>query len=72
MKDRARMKWRMIKAVLKSDNCILIHQVEEGFDYKFAGCNLVYALLFQRLTQYIPKWYKRFVKCANSAADETD
>ena len=72
MKDRARMKWRMIKAVLKSDNCILIHQGEGGFDYKFAGCNLMYALLFQRLTQYIPKWHKRLVKFANSSADEID
>lgn len=69
---KAKAKWQILKAVLKSDNCILIHQGKNGFEYKSAGDNLMYALLHQRLTQYVPNWHRQWVKKNNALADETD
>ena len=60
MKDSTRMKWRMLKQVLRSDNCILISFEDDSFDYRFAGDTLLFAQLFHRLKTFIPKWYQQW------------
>ena len=61
MSENIKLKWRIIKQVIKSDNCILISLKNNEFDYKFAGRSLMFAQLFQRLTKFVPHWFAQWL-----------
>ena len=62
MKNRIRMKLSLLWKVLKNRNCILVYLDKDEFEYKFSGDNLMFSQLYLRLTQYVPQWYKGWLK----------
>ena len=71
MSELFRLKWRMIKQVIKCDDCILISKKDERIGYKFAGRSLMFAQLFHRLNTFVPNWHKQWLRL-NTVKDETD
>ena len=61
MSHQFRLKWRMIRQILRSDDCILISTKDNEFDFKFAGKSLLFAQLYQRLMSFIPNWYRQWL-----------
>lgn len=57
MSQQGKLKWKMIKQILKSDDCILISlRKDNKFDFHFAGANYMVCKLFNRLKQFVPNW----------------
>ena len=62
MKDSTKLKWKMIRQILKSDGCILISTTKYRMDYNFAGNDFMLAALFKRLKTFVPNWYAQVHK----------
>lgn len=52
-----RDKWRLIKAVIKSDESILITVNSEEFDYFDTTTTPMAFSLFNHIRKYVPRWY---------------
>lgn len=62
MKESWKLKWRMIRRIIKSDSCILISTKDRKVHYCFSGKEMVMAGLFLRLKTFVPNWYSQVKK----------
>jgi len=59
MKESTKLKFKMIRRIIKSDGCVLITRCEDKnkFHYAYAGRSETMARLFKRLQSFVPNWY---------------
>lgn len=70
---KLKLKWRMLKAVLRNHDSILIsmNDLDEGFKFYFSGSSLLVSHLFFHLDTEVKEWLDKWKKI-NNIKDEAN
>ena len=72
MRDRFRMRLKLIWQAVKCRNCILLTLEDDEVDYKFSGNSLLFGQLYFHIGRIVPDWIANWHKRNDFTIDWDD